>query len=137
MASIIFNSFPDDMARGLIDMDNGTFKMILVTSSYVPNKDTHTKRSDVTNEVTGTNYTAGGQACACTVAKDTVNDKVTFTFAQTDWANSTITARGAVIFQDTGSASTDRLVVYDDFGSDIVSSVATFSVASNVITLQN
>jgi len=35
---------------------------MLVTSTYAPNQDTHTERSDVTNEVTGTNQgsTAGG-----------------------------------------------------------------------------
>ncbi len=32
---------------------------MLVTSAYTPNQDTHTKRSDITNEVTGTGYTAG------------------------------------------------------------------------------
>jgi hypothetical protein len=137
MASLIFNSFPDDLARALIDMDADTFKMMLVTSSYVPNKDTHTKRSDVTNEVTGTGYTTGGATCACTVVKDTVNDKVTFTFAVTDWPTSTLTARGAVIYKSTGTASNDNLVAYDDFGSNVVSSSATFSVAQNVITLQN
>ena len=137
MASLIFNSFSDDLARGLIDMDGDTFKMMLVTSSYVPDKDTHTKRSDVTNEVTGTGYSTGGAACACTVVKDTANDKVTLTFAVTDWPTSTITARAAVIYKSTGTASNDRLVVYDDFGSNVVSSTATFSVAQNIITLQN
>ena len=118
-------------------MDSNTFKMMLVTSSYVPDKDTHTKRSDVTNEVTGTGYSTGGTTCTCTVVKDTANDKVTLTFAVTDWPTSTITARAAVIYQSTGTASSDRLVVYDDFGSNVVSSTATFSVAQNIITLQN
>ena len=67
MASLIYNSAIDDMAKGAIDFDTDTFKVMLVTSTYVANKDTHTKRSDVTNEVSGTGYTAGGADSSCTV----------------------------------------------------------------------
>ena len=34
-----------------LDMDNDTFKCMLVTASYTPNFDTHTNKSDVTNEL--------------------------------------------------------------------------------------
>ena len=54
MASLIYNSAIDDMARGAIDADTDSFKAMLVTSSYTPNKDTDLKRSAVTNEVSGT-----------------------------------------------------------------------------------
>jgi hypothetical protein len=54
MASLIYNSAVDDMARGAIDADTDTFKVMLVTSAYSPNKDTDLKRSAVTNEVTVT-----------------------------------------------------------------------------------
>jgi hypothetical protein len=138
MASLIYNSAIDDMARGAIDFDTDTFKALLVTSTYSPNKDTHDKRDDVTNEATGTGYTAGGVTTACTVTKDTANDKVTLSFAAVSWATSTITARALVIYKSTGgAASTDALVAYNDFGSDVSSSGGTFSVAASVITLQN
>ena len=137
MASLIYNSAIDDMARGAIDFDTDTFKAMLVTSSYTPNKDTHDKRDDVTNEVSGTGYTAGGVTTACTVTKDTANDKVTLQFAAVSWATSTITARALVIYKSTGTASTDALVAYNDFGSDVSSTAGTFSVAASTITLQN
>ena len=138
MASLIYNSFWDDVSRALLDVDGSTFKMMLVTSGYVPDKDTHTKRSDVTNEVAATgNYSTGGQTVACTVTKDTTNDRIVFTFAETTWANSTITARGAVIYQNVGSASTDRLVAYNDFGVNVNSTAASFIVQQGTITLQN
>ena len=138
MASLIYNSAIDDMAKGAIDFDTDTFKILLVTSSYTPNKDTHDKRDDVTNEVSGTGYTAGGATSACTVTKDTANDKVTISFAATSWATSTITARGAVVYKSRGGASSaDELVCYIDFGADVSSSAATFSVGSSTITLQN
>jgi hypothetical protein len=138
MASLIYNSAVDDMARGAIDFDTDTFKVMLVTSAYSPNKDTHDKRDDVTNEVSGTGYTAGGVTSACTVTKDTANDRVTLSFAAVNWATSTITARAAVIYKSRGGASSaDELVCYVDFGGDVSSSSATFSLGSSTITLQN
>lgn len=138
MASLIYNSCIDDMARGAIDFDTDTFKVMLVTSSYTPNKDTHDKRDDVTNEVSGTGYTAGGVASVCTVTKDTANDKVTLSFAAVSWATATITARGAVYYKSRGGASSaDELVAYVDFAGDVSSTGATFSLGSSTITLQN
>ena len=138
MASLIYNSAIDDMARGAIDYDTDSFKAMLVTSTYAPNKDTDDKRDDVTNEATGTGYTAGGVASVCTVTKDVANDKVTLSFAAVSWATSTITARALVIYKSRGGASSaDELVAYNDFGSDVSSSGGTFSVAASVITLQN
>ena len=138
MASLIYNSFVDDMARGAIDLDTDTFKVMLVSSAYSPNKDTDLKRSAVTNEVSGTGYTAGGVTSACTVTKDTANDRVTLSFAAVNWATSTITARAAVIYKSRGGASSaDELVCYVDFGGDVSSSSATFSLGSSTITLQN
>ena len=137
MASLIYNSCIDDMARGAIDFDTDTFKVMLVTSSYTPNKDTHDKRDDVTNEVSGTGYTAGGVSAPVTVTKDTANDKVTIEFAAVSWTSSTITARGAVYFKSTGNAANDCLVAYNDFGSNITTSNGTFSLAASTLTLQN
>ena len=138
MASLIYNSAIDDMARGAIDADTDSFKAMLVTSSYTPNKDTDDKRDDVTNEATGTGYTAGGVTTACTVTKDTANDKVTLSFAAVSWATSTITARALVIYKSLGGASSaDALVAYVDFGSDVSSTGGTFSVTASVVTLQN
>jgi hypothetical protein len=128
MASLIYNSAIFDASTGAIDFDTDTFKMMLVTSSYTAAK-THTKRNAVTNEVTGTGYTAGGNAAAATVTKDDTNSRVDITFAITSWTTATITARAGVIYKSRGGASSaDELVGYVDFGSDISSTAGTFSV---------
>ena len=138
MASLIYNSAIDEMARGDIDFDTDTFKAMLVTSAYSPNKDTHEFRDDITNEVTGTGYTAGGATSTVTVTKDTANDKVTIQFGAVSWASSTITARGLVYYKSRGGASSaDEIVAYNDFGSNVSSSGGTFAVAASTITLQN
>ena len=138
MASLIYNSAVDDMARGLIDFDTDTFKVLLVTSSYTPNKDTNERRDDVTNEVTGAGYSTGGATCTVTVTKDTGNDKVTISLGAVSWTSSTLTARGAVYYKARGGASSaDELVAYNDFGSNISTTGGTFAVAASTITLQN
>jgi hypothetical protein len=138
MASLIYNSCIDDLARNNIDFDTNSFKAMLVTSSYVPSKDADLKRSEVTNEVSGTGYTTGGVASVVTVTKDTANDKVTIQFGAVTWASSTITARGCVYYKSRGGASSaDELVAYNDFGTDVSTSGGTFAVAVSVLTLQN
>jgi hypothetical protein len=139
MASFIYNSCIDDLAKGSIDFDTDTFKVMLVTSSYSADKDAHLKRSAVTNEVTGTGYTAGGQTTTATVTKDTANDRVDIAFANVTWATSTITARAAVIYKSRGGASSaDELVAYVDFNSDTVSAGGNFTVTfSSPLRFQN
>lgn len=131
MASGIFQSFMYDLITGEVDLDIHPLKIMLVTSAYVPNFNTHTKRSNVTNEVTGTGYTAGGKAATGTLVNDTANARITLTIANVDWAASTITARGAVIYLNKGgAASGDNLVAYVDFGSDKASVAGTFTFAA-------
>lgn len=138
MASLIYNSCLDDLARGAIDFDTDTFKMLLVTTSYTPNKDTHDKRDDVTNEVSGTGYTAGGAATACTVTKDTANDRLTLSFASTSWSGTDVTPKGGVIYKSRGGASSaDELVAYIDFGGTVTPAGGTLTVGTSTIRLQN
>ncbi len=138
MASLIYNSFLEDLARGAIDMDTDTFKVLLTTSAYTENKDTHTKRSDVTNEVTGTGYTGGGVTCTVTVTKDTANDRLDITLGAVSWPTSTITARKAVYYKSRGgAASADEIVAVNDFVSDVISTGATFSLALSTVRFQN
>lgn len=130
MPSVLYDSFKYENATGVIDLDNDTFRMMLVTSSYVPNVKTHTKRSDVTNEVAGTGYTAGGLTLtSVVVTNDTTNDRMVFSSASPSWPSSTITARGAVIYKSRGgAASADELVTYLDFGTNQTSSSGTLTV---------
>lgn len=138
MASLIYNSCLNDMATGAIDFDTNSFKILLVTSSYVPNKDTHTKRSDVTNEITGTGYTAGGASTTVTVTNDTANDRIDIDFSDVSWTSATLTAAAAVIYKTTGTASADNLVAYLDFAGNVISTNGTFTVdITSPLRIQN
>jgi hypothetical protein len=138
MASLVYNSFWEDLGKGTIDLDTDTIKVMLTTSSYTENKDTHDRRDDVTNEVTGDGYTAGGATCTVTVTKNTTTDQILYAFGTVDFDDSTITARKAVYYKSRGGASSaDELIAINDFGSDISSTGGTFTVSASTLTVQN
>lgn len=139
MASLIYNSCLDDALRGTIDFDTDSFKAMLVTSAYAPDKDTHLKRSSVTNEVAASgSYVAGGLAATVTVTKDTANDRIDISLGAISATTATITARAAVYYKARGGASSaDELVAYIDFGSDVTSTAGTFSLTASTLRIQN
>ena len=129
MASLVYNTGLNAALTGGVDFDTDTFKVMLVTSSYTPDKDAHEDRADVTNEVTGTGYTAGGDTSAVTVTKDDANDRIDVEFADVSFTNATITAAAGVIYKSTGTDTTDTLIAYLDFGGDVSSTNGTFTVS--------
>jgi hypothetical protein len=141
MATLVYNSFVDDLNRGAVNPNADSFKAMIVLNAYTPDKDTHLKRSDVTSEASGTGYTAGGTAVTCTVAKDTALDRVTLTFSNPSWAASTITGRGIVIYKSRGGAATaDELVaaITNSGGIDVSSTNGTWTFTFTApLTFQN
>ena len=134
MASVVYNNFKELLLTGGVNLGNGgdTIKVALVTSSYSADIDSHDMFDDVTNEVSGTGYSAGGNTLASqAVTQDNTDDEGVFDASDTNWANSTITARGAVVYKSTGVASTSPLICYFDFGSDQISSSGNFAIVWN------
>jgi hypothetical protein len=118
-----------DMVSGNIDFGADSFKLMLVTSSYAPSKDGHTRRSDISNEVLGAGYVAGGAAITPTVSQDLGLDQTKIAWSDVAWASSSITARGGVVYKSRGGLpEDDELVGYLDFGGDVSSTNGTFTV---------
>jgi hypothetical protein len=118
-----YNSYKAFALNGKnIDLDTDTIKVALCTSTYAPSIDNHDYFDDVTNEVSATGYTAGGATLTLTVTKNTTNDMAVVTAsASTTWAASSITARYAVIYKNTGDPATSPLICYVDFDGNKVS----------------
>jgi hypothetical protein len=116
------------LANKEIDWDTDTIKVMLCTSTYTPNQSTHQYKSSVTNEVSGTGYTATG--VALTSPTNTTSSLVaTFDAADSSWTTSTITARYAVVYDSTPATDATRpLICYIDFGADVISSGGTFQI---------
>lgn len=133
MASMIYHNFFERLGRGAGDLQSLTVKCALVTSSYVASKD-HDYFDDITNEVSGSGYTAGGDTITVTVTDDDANDRVDIVLGEAQWTTATITARGAVYYVDTGgAASTDWLIAHVDFGSDQTSTAGTFTLSASTV----
>lgn len=114
-----YNSYKVDAAKGAVNVESDTIKVMLVTSLYTFDPDSHSFKNDVTNEVIGTGYTAGGRTIAnLAVVKDNMNDKAVINGDNVLWSTVTLTARGAVVYKDTGISSTSPLLMYIDFGQD-------------------
>lgn len=113
--------------KGNIDLDTDTIKVALVTSSYTPDIDAHEFFDDITNEVSGSGYSAGGMALSNkSVSIDDTDDEGVFDADDPVWTSATITARGAILYKDTGDPSTSPLIGYLDFGSDKTSTAGDF-----------
>ena len=114
-----------------------TFKIALYTSSATLSATTTAYTT--TAEVVGTGYSAGGNTL--TRVDPTTSGTTAFTdFSDSAWASSTITARGAMIYNSTPTHTyTNPSCIILDFGSDYTSTNGTFTVqfpaadASNAI----
>jgi hypothetical protein len=125
------HAFGTTVARAGTTAD--TMYMALYTSSAT--LDDTTTAYSATNEVSGTGYVAGGQALT-TVAPTSSGTTAYLDFNDETWTSSTITARGALIYNSTQS---NKSVAVLDFGADKTSTAGDFTVvfptadASNAI----
>lgn len=118
-------SFKQELMQALHDFSNpggNTFKIALYTSSATLGASTTAYAT--TNEVSGTNYSAGGNSL--TSVTPTTSGTTAFTdFADTTWTASTITANGALIYNNTNS---NRAVAVLAFGGDKTSTNGDFTI---------
>ena len=133
-------SFKSELMLGVHDFrasGGDTFKLSLYTSSATINADT-TAYTTV-NEVTGAGYTAGGAGLVnlgVVTSNTSTSTGVGYTdFSDLTFASSTITARGALIYNSTPSAEaadntplTNPAVAVLDFGSDKISNDGNFTI---------
>ncbi len=113
-----------------IDIDH-IFKVMLTTSAHVPDQDLHDFKDDLTNEVSGSGYTAGGATLENpTLTYTSATNKWKFDADDVVWTNVTITARHAHIYDDDAVLDVQkRLLALQDFDSDLSSTGTDFTIA--------
>ncbi len=130
-------SFKGELLEAVHNFKNSggsTFKLALYTNSA--SFTASTTAYTATNEVSGSGYSAAGNTLT-RVDPSTSGTTALTDFADSAWTSSTITARGALLYNDTASGDPTCLVL--DFGADKSSSSGTFTVqfptadASNAI----
>jgi hypothetical protein len=127
-------SFKVDLLDGEHDFGADTFKIALYTSSAT--LDATTTAYSVTNETSGTGYTAGGNTLTVSTTPTSSGTTAYISFSNTTWSTASITARGALIYNSTNA---NKAVAVLDFGSDKTSTAGDFTIqfptadASNAI----
>lgn len=128
-------SFKVQLLNGQQNFSANTFKLALYTSSA--SLDENTTAYTATNEVASAgNYSAGGNTLSVSVTPTNSGNVAYISFANTSWANATITAAGALIYNNSQS---NAAVCVLSFGGDKTSTNGTFAVnfptadASNAI----
>lgn len=102
-----------------------TFKIALYTSAATLDATTtaYTTSGEVSSS--GTNYTAGGNTLSVSQVPTSSGTTSYLSFSNTSWANATITAAGALIYNNTqGNAAVAVL----SFGGDKTSTNGTFTI---------
>lgn len=143
MANVVYNGFKYAIGVDL-SLANDTFYVMLVTDTYVPDEDTHITRANIDAlsgaEVVGTGYTAGGKQLLNTeVAVDLINNRSYFTADTLVWTSTVLTAKGAIIYKNTGNSATDILVTYVDFNENKTSMGGNFAIewdATGILRIQ-
>ena len=138
MALSFYDSSARDFATGVVAWVSGTYNILLMTSSYTFSA-AHNFRDDITNEVSGTNYSSGGLALDNKSASSanpsvlTADDEV---IAQSG-AGFSNGRKYAVAKILGGAASADPLLAYGAAGADFgnVAGALTLDVPSSFITI--
>jgi hypothetical protein len=136
----IYNNIIDRVARGQTDLDAGlTVRGMLLASGYTRNQ-AHTSRADLTNEVTGTGYTAGGGTASVTVATVGGSNLTRLTLGSIVWnaTGGALTGRQVAYYVSRGgAASGDELICVVYESADVTATNDNWTAAAQVIEFQN
>ena len=128
MASVTSNKVKFLLASKIIDFANDSFKIILMATGFVFNKDTHHGYADVSaSELsTGSGYTVNTKTLSgVTVTEDDTNDRCDVAWSNVVWTasgGSIGPTPGAIVFDDTvvvgGVTIADPIIGYIDFTTE-------------------
>jgi hypothetical protein len=116
ISQALCTSFKVEILDGIQNFTAGTgdtFKIALYTSSATLGEGTTAYTT--TNEISGTNYVAGGNTLVVSQSPTSSGTTAYLSFSNTTWSNVTFTTRGALIYN---SSKANRAVAVFDFGSD-------------------
>ncbi len=135
---VAYGNYLLNVHKGDIDFDTAVFKAMLCSSSYTPNRDTHDFLDDGprTNEVTGTNWAAGGQTVTIGMSLDAASDQLRFAVSDISVATVTLTdAKHVVIYNSSpGSDATRHLIAYGTFDTALAPTAGTLAIDFDAIT---
>ena len=129
ITAALCNSFKRELLAMSPHTAADVYKIALFTSAA--NLSKATTAYAATGEVSGTGYTAGGQTLAGFSATLDGDTAILDWTTDPTWANASITARGALIYNSTRAGAAVAVL---DFGADVSSTNASFTVQLPVPT---
>lgn len=128
MSSFLYQGFWSDLFAGKHVLGTHTYKALIINGAP-PAKDLAApKRSDVSNEVVGAGYTAGGKAITLSVTRDDATSKIFVSFSDPSWPAASISGTGLIVYNaHGGAANLDELVGHLDAGGTVISTNDTWT----------
>lgn len=134
ITTAVCNSFKQEILEGVHESTD-TYKIALYTDAATLGAST--TAYSASNEASGTGYSAGGLTLSG-YSSGLSGSTAYLTFTDPVWSNSTITARGCLIYN---SSQSNKAVAVFDFGQNVSSVNGSFTVdfpgtgASSLITI--
>lgn len=137
MATFWYNRGALEVGTGLTDLDTTVLKVMLVTATYVDDKDHDFASTPAANEIVATNYTGGfgGAGRKTVVIAGVLNDalnRVEYTIANLVWTalggavNATPTQ--AILIRESGSDAASPLIAKWDIGSPVATNGSDYTL---------
>jgi hypothetical protein len=127
----VYQQFIEHLLHANIDFDTIQPKALLASSSYTPNMDTHDFLDDVVaNEVTGTNWAAGGQNTNATITVDATSNEVRVALSDISVNTVTLTdGKHVIVYNSTpGTNATRHLIGYGTFDTALAPTAGTLAI---------
>lgn len=133
-----FNSFVDDIAKGVHNLSTGALKVALTNSAPVA---TNTILANITQIANGNGYVTGGAATTPTLSNASGVEKLVCTDVVFTATGAVGPFRYAVLYNDSPTSPVDPLIGWWDYGSAItLANTETFTVdfdgTNGVLTIQ-
>ena len=122
------NSFKQELLGGVHDLDTDTLKIALIketpSGTYGASTTNYSDVTGNTDEATGTNYTAGGQALdSATISLS--GSTAIVDFSDEVFSNLTLSADGAIIYN---SSQSNKAIAVFDFGGTVTATSGDFTI---------
>lgn len=134
MASGVYNRFKANVLNKEVDMEGDTIRVALLDNSHSFSATDDTWADVSANEISGTGYTANGEALTTKAVTQAATTK--FDADDVSWTSASFTAYHAVIYDDT--LANNDLICSIDFGGAQTVTSGTFTIqwhTDGIITL--
>lgn len=114
-----YNEFKSEQGKGGVNFKDDTIKVALFEDSYSPDIKEDSVFDDISSEESsGSGYDSGGLTVSnISVSKDNDNDRGVVDGDDVAFEGISVSFRYAVMYKDTGDATTSTLIGYADYGS--------------------